>query len=147
MLPKVIELRTSRWLLIWLIAVHLFTALILITMPMPVIVTIGLLILIITSFFIQALRLMGNRFTSPKIIHIQSPQQWQLTNKSRKTIVATLNHKIIFRYLIVVYLTAENGKKLVLLLSEDSMTKDQHRKLRAGLKLIAPENPQRTKAL
>lgn len=103
---------------------------------MPWLATTGLLALIVASFVHQTIRLRGRGFSAPDLIYIQSPQQWRLVSKSGESIITTVEHKLIFRYLAVIYLVPENGKKIVLLLPEDSMQKDQHRKLRAGLKLL-----------
>jgi len=69
-------------------------------------------------------------------LRVQSLEQWQLFNSDNDVQEAQLEHYQVFRFLVILDFRLDSGKYCRVLVPEDAVDKDTHRRLRAALQTI-----------
>ncbi len=135
MLPSILDLQPSRQLRYWTIGIHLAAIALVLALPIAPLLKAALTVIILAGFWRQYRNLSRNPI---RAIYIQNPDNWKLALADGQNTRARLRHSIVFPRLVVLYLEQENGKTRSLLLPEDSLPPEQHRRLRAALRLLRP---------
>ena len=91
--------------------------------------------LILTGFGIEYRRRFHPLWQPPPHLQLREPGRWRLTTSTSVTIEAEQQHAIVFYRLVVLYLRTETGERMTLIIPQDSLPADQHRRLRAHLRL------------
>jgi len=134
-LPPRLELRPSRWLLIWTVALHLLTAIVISLVPLTALLkTLGYIIIASSLWFYFRRDYQSHGRCSYSELRPQNIKRWHLMKSSGTELKAELLHHQVFRYLIVLHFKLDSGKRCLVLISEDALDKESHRRLRAALR-------------
>jgi len=134
-LPPRLELRPSRWLLIWTGALHLLTAIVIFIVPLPTLLkTVAYLIIAASLWFYFRRDYQRQGRCSFFELRPQNMQYWQLVKSNGIELEAELHHYQVFRFLVILNLVLDSGKPCRVLIPEDSLDKDSHRRLRFALR-------------
>jgi len=135
MLPSTLDLKPSRQLRYWTIGIHLFAAILILLLPLTPLLKSLFVVVILTGLWLQYKTLFLTPKNIVRAIYIQNPESWHLKMADGGAETSRLEHSIVFPRLIVLYLRRENGNIRSLLIPRDALPADQHRRLRAALRL------------
>ncbi len=138
MLPSILDLKPSRQLRYWTLGIHLFAAVLILLLPLTPLLKSLFVVVTLTGLWLQYKKLFLTPKNIVRAIYIQNPESWRLKMADGGAETARLEHSIVFPRLIVLYLRRENGKIRSLLIPRDALPADQHRRLRAALRLQKP---------
>jgi hypothetical protein len=134
-LPPRLELRPSRWLLIWTGALHLLTAIVILLVPLPALLkTFGYLIIAGSLWFYFHRDYQSRGRCSYSELRPQNIKHWHLLKSSGTEEKAELLQHQVFRFLVVLDFILDSGKRCRVLIPEDAVDKENHRRLRAALR-------------
>jgi hypothetical protein len=136
-LPPRLELRPSRALFVWTVTLHLLTAIVIFLVPLHAFVKVIGSGLMVASLWLYVQRdyLCQGRCSFSEL-RVQSLEQWQLFNSDNDVQEAQLDHYQVFRFLVILDFRLDSGKHCRVLVPEDAVDKDTHRRLRAALQTI-----------
>ena len=135
MLPPRLELHPSRWLLIWTGALHLLTAIVIFLVPLTALLKmLGYMIVVSSLGFYFRRDYQCHGQCSFSELRPQSIKHWQLIKSNGTELQAELHHHQVFRFLIILNFMLDSGKGCLVLIPEDSLNKDCHRRLRSALR-------------
>lgn len=136
MLPPRLELRPSRGLLIWTGVLHLLTAIVIFFLPLTAWVKTlgyGSIVSSLWLYIRRDFQCYGRCSFSE--LRPQNIKHWHLIKCSGTELKAELHHHQVFRFLVVLEFMLDSGKRCLVLIPEDSLDKDSHRRLRAALRI------------
>ena len=135
MLPPRLELRPSRGLLTWTGALHLLTAVVIFLVPISALLkTFGYLIILSSQWFYFRRDYQRHGCCSFSELRPQNLKHWHLIKSNGTEIKAELHQHQVFRFLVILHFILDSGKRCLVLIPEDALDKDSHRRLRAVLK-------------
>jgi len=136
-LPPRLELRPSRALLVWTVALHLLTVVVIFLVPLHAFIKVIGGGLMAASLWLYVRRdYLGQGRCSFSELRAQSLEQWQLFNGDSDIQEAQLDHYQVFRFLVILDFRLGSGKHCRVLVPEDTVDKDIHRRLRVALQTI-----------
>ena len=130
MLPPRLELRPSRWLLAWILLLHLLTAIVIFAVPLPWAGKTACYLAIAISLWFYYRRDYRGACSE---LRPQNMKHWRLLRHGVE-LEAELSRYQVFRFLVILGFTLDSGKRCVVLIPEDAMEKDSHRRLRSALR-------------
>jgi lysylphosphatidylglycerol synthetase-like protein (DUF2156 family) len=135
MLPPTLQLKPSRWLLIWLVTLHLLAVGAVIYSGLAWAIRLPLLLVLLAGGTLAIRR--EWRRSGQQLVPV-TLTQWQITSINGTEEVA-LRDALVFRHLVILYFSYP-GKRWSrpVLVAEDAVSTDTHRRLRAVLNTLPP---------
>lgn len=135
MLPPRLELRPSRGLLIWTGALHLLTAIVIFLVPLTLLLKMLAYMIVAFSLWFYFYRdYQRHGRCSFSELRPRNMKHWCLITTSGTELKAELHRHQVFRFLVVLDFILDSGKRCLVLVPEDSLDKESHRRLRAALR-------------
>ncbi|HHJ18406.1 MAG TPA: hypothetical protein ENJ84_01025 [Gammaproteobacteria bacterium] len=136
-LPALIQVQFPRCFMAGLFLIHSASLLLVLWLPLVAVVKISLFSVILASFWFYYWRgWSGEGCSAARVLRPQTLTDWQMETGQKKSLSLQLQDFRVFRYLVLLYFKTEAGKSCLIMLCVDQVSRETHRRLRAGLNTV-----------